>query len=145
MYSDNQHIKEPIGWIMSKLSKFLLGELQHRLADLDISRSYYPLLLIDSRTQMTQQELAYELSCDKVQVVRIVDYLSSKGYVERVIDPNDRRKHQLIVTGKARKVIPEIKNVVNDLLNISFQGFSPEQVDLLYEMLENMERNLISK
>lgn len=75
-------IKEPIGRKMDKIGKMFQSKLQNDLKHLDIDRSFYPLLLIEAGNGITQQELASRLLCDKVQVVRIIDYLSSNGYVE---------------------------------------------------------------
>ena len=81
--SDNP-IKEPIGRRLDKIGKLFLAKLQTNLTHLDIERSFYPLLLIEAGNGLTQQNLAQKLNCDKVQVVRIIDYLSSNGYVQRV-------------------------------------------------------------
>jgi len=86
-------IIEPVGHIASNIHRMFLTILNIYLADVDIDRFYYPILLIEaSKGNLTQQELAGKLGCDKVQVVRIIDYLSEKGYVTRVKNTRDRRK-----------------------------------------------------
>lgn len=138
-------IKEPIGRIMGKISKMFLGNLQQNLSHLDIERSFYPLLLIEAgKGKLTQQELANELTCDKVQVVRIIDYLSLNGYVERIQNPMDRREYELSITDKARKVIPDIKNVIQKVSGIALQSLSQEQIGELHSMLRLIETNLLS-
>lgn len=138
-------IKEPIGRIMGKISKMFLGNLQQNLSHLDIERSFYPLLLIEAgKGKLTQQELANELTCDKVQVVRIIDYLSLNGYVERIQNPKDRREYELSITDKARKVIPDIKNVIQKVSGIALQSLSQEQIGELHSMLRLIETNLLS-
>jgi len=138
-------IDEPTGRIMSKISKMFLANLQQHLSHLDIERSFYPLLLIEAgKGKLTQQELANKLSCDKVQVVRIIDYLSLNGYVERIQNPKDRREYELSITDKANKVIPDIKTVLQKVSGIALQGLSQEQVGELYSMLRLIEKNLLS-
>jgi len=78
----NKILKEPVERIMGKISKMSQTILQDQLCEMDIDRSFYPLMLIEAGNGITQQELATQLSCDKVQVVRIIDYLSENGYVE---------------------------------------------------------------
>ncbi len=98
------YLREPIGRIMGKISRIFLTDLQRNLAHLDIERSYYPLMLIEAGNgNLTQKELSDKLSCNKVQAVRIIDYLSSNGYVERVQNEKDRRKINLEITVKAKK------------------------------------------
>jgi DNA-binding MarR family transcriptional regulator len=110
---------------------------------LDINRSFYPLLLIESRNGMTQQELAHELSCDKVQVVRIIDYLSKHGYVQRVLNPMDKRKYELTITDKAKLLIPEIRKVIDSASIVTFNGLSENQIEELYNILSILEFNLL--
>lgn len=135
-------LRQPIGRVMSKLGKLSLEKAQAQLYHLDINRSFYPLILIDLQQGMTQQELADMLVVDKVQVVRIVDYLSQHGYVQRVMNPNDRRKYQLTVTEKAIKAMPQIKQALNEVTNNIFEGFSSDEIDTIYDMLGRMENNL---
>lgn len=137
-------MKEPIGRKMDKIGKMFQAKIQSDLAHLDIDRSFYPLLLIESGNGITQQELASKLLCDKVQVVRIIDYLSSNGYVERLQNPVDRRKYELTITDKARKVLPDIKKTLETATSVATNGLSESQVNELQSMLVIIERNLLS-
>jgi MarR family transcriptional regulator, transcriptional regulator for hemolysin len=141
---DNTILREPLGRITGKISRVFFGALQKRLSHLDIERSFYPLLLIDDgEGELTQQDLSSKLFSDKVQVVRIVDYLSANGYVERVQNPKDRREYKLHVTDKGRAAVPEIKAVVKELSEIAFKGLSPEKIDELYSTFDLIETNLV--
>lgn len=142
---NNQDMKEPVGRIMAKMGKLYHTKFLAGLGHLDINRSFYPLLLIDARDGMTQQELAHELSCDKVQVVRIIDYLSKNSYVERILNQTDKRKNELTITDKAGKLIPDIKKAINSTSGIAFKGLSENQIDELYKTLTIIEINLLSK
>jgi len=140
----NVIINEPVERIMGKISKMSQDNLRSILSHLDIDRSFYPLLLIESGNGITQQELSRELSCDKVQVVRIIDYLSSNGYVERIPNKTDKRKYELVITEKAVKVIPEIKKAFHELSLVSLKGLSEHQKSELYNMLVKIESNLFN-
>jgi MarR family transcriptional regulator for hemolysin len=137
-------MKEPLGRKMDKIGRMFQVMLQDDLKHLDIDRSFYPLLLIESGNGITQQELADKLLCDKVQVVRIVDYLSSNGYVERIQNPTDKRKYELTITEKARLALPEIKKTLDKVTNIAVKSLSEDQVHELRKMLIIIESNLSS-
>jgi len=137
-------MKEPVERIMGKISKISQDIVQGNLSHLDIDRSFYPLLLIEAGNGITQQELARELSCDKVQVVRIIDYLSSNGYVERTPNKTDKRKYELSVTDKARKVIPNIKKAFDELSAVTLKGLTLKQKNELYAMLTIIVSNLFN-
>ena len=141
----NDILKEPIGRILDKIGKLYQANLRADLSHLDIDRSFYPLLLIESRNSMTQQELARELSCDKVQVVRIIDYLSNHNYVQRIQKQTDKRKYELTITEKSGLLIPEIRKVIDNMSAVAFKGLSEKQIDELYRILSILEINLLSK
>jgi MarR family transcriptional regulator for hemolysin len=137
-------MKEPLGRKMDKIGRMFQVMLQDDLKHLDIDRSFYPLLLIESGNGITQQELADKLLCDKVQVVRIIDYLSLNGYVERIQNPTDKRKYELTITEKARLALPEIKKTLDKVTNIAVKSLSEDQVHELRKMLIIIESNLSS-
>ena len=141
----NDILKEPVGRIIAKIGKLYQANLSAELSHLDIDRSFYPLLLIESRNGMTQQELARELSCDKVQVVRIIDYLSNHNYVQRIQKQTDKRKYELTITEKSGLLIPEIRKVIDNMSAVAFKGLSEKQIDELYRILSILEINLLSK
>jgi MarR family transcriptional regulator for hemolysin len=136
--------KPPIGRYLSGISKSLLHALQNRLIHLDIDRNFYALMLIEEgQGKITQQELSDLLESDKVSVVRIIDYLSNKGYVERVKEPTDRRKHGLALTEKAKIELPEIKQAMEDVIQAAFSGLTAKNITELYNTLSVIKKNLI--
>jgi DNA-binding MarR family transcriptional regulator len=136
-------IREPIGRTMANIGRIFLLEIQQNLSNLDIERSFYPLLLIEAAEgKINQQDLARKLNCDKVQVVRIIDYLSSSGYVKRNKDQHDRRKYNLEITEKARKSLPKIKTVILKTTKKAFKNIPENKVEELYTLLLLMENNL---
>lgn len=136
--------REPIGRIMDNIRLMFLSNLQSQLTHLDIERSFYPLLLIEAENgKMTQQELAGKIMRDKVQVVRIVDYLSLNGYANRVQDATDRRKINLEITDKGRKILPDIRKAMEVTSNIALANIAEDKIDELYKMIRIIEKNLI--
>ncbi|MEE8600548.1 MarR family winged helix-turn-helix transcriptional regulator [Euzebya tangerina] len=91
------------------LSFMLTGRLRalmdQRAAELDLSpMQARALWVMQDPTPMG--ELAEKLHCDASNVTGIVDRLEDQGLMERVIDPDDRRRRNLVVTeeGRARSV-----------------------------------------
>jgi DNA-binding MarR family transcriptional regulator len=138
-------IIEPVGHIANNIHRMFLTILNIYLAHIDIDRFYYPILLIDaSNGDLTQQELAGKLGCDKVQVVRIVDYLTEKGYVIRVKNTRDRRKYGLEITEKAKYCIPDIEKAIQKANALVLNNLSGKKIDDLYSTLKIIEKNLSS-
>jgi MarR family transcriptional regulator for hemolysin len=141
--TEGNYPKEPPGRIMGNISRKFLADLHKNLAHLDIDRSYFPLLLIEAGNgNLIQKELAHKLSCNKVQVVRIIDYLASNGYVERGQKSSDRRKSNLELTEKAKKFLPDIKKAMQQTTRLALKDIPEDKVDELYGLLKKIEKNL---
>jgi MarR family transcriptional regulator, transcriptional regulator for hemolysin len=135
--------EQPIGRMLSIIAKSYLQTLIMNLSDIDIDRNYYALLLIETAEgNITQRELASLLEIDKVTMLRSIDYLSEKGYVERVNNATDRRKYSLVLTDKGRKALPRIKKAFSDVNNIALKGLTKNQVSELNTILLNIKKNL---
>jgi DNA-binding MarR family transcriptional regulator len=136
-------IQEPIGRLMGNISRLYLSNLKKYLSHLEIERSFYPLLLIDEgEGKLIQQDLAAILDCDKVQVVRIIDYLSSNGYVEREQNTKDRRRSNLEVTEKAKNYIPDIQLAIKKTTDLALKDLPQNTADELFNILRRIEKNL---
>jgi MarR family transcriptional regulator for hemolysin len=136
-------INQPLGKYLAGTGRKFLIALNVELRNLDIERNFYALLIIEGgRGKITQQDLAEMLESDKVSVVRIIDYLSGKGYVQRVKDSSDRRKYGLILTPKAEKEIPQIKKAIEEVTQKAFKGITGKKIEELYDTLNIIRYNL---
>lgn len=136
-------IDQPLGRMFSFLGKSYLHLLRNKLQHLDIDRNFFALILIESSEgEINQQQLALLLDTDKVSIVRIVDYLSEKGFVKRVRTSDDRRKHNLVLTEKAKAALPEIKKCISELNQLVFSGLSETQQTDLLASLANIKNSI---
>lgn len=136
-------LEQPLGRILSGLGKSYLHLLRAKLQHLDIDRNYHALVLIESKDgSITQQELAVLLDTDKVSIVRVIDYLSEKGYVQRIPNTDDRRKHSLLLTSKAKLALPEIKQSFTDINATVLKGLTSSQVSELTKTIKKIKTNI---
>ncbi|MEO7424578.1 MAG: MarR family transcriptional regulator [Fibrobacteria bacterium] len=105
------------------------------------------MLAIDEGVgKFTQQDLADILEIDKVLMVGILNYLSENGFVERKQNKEDGRKHRIVLTGKAKAALPEIRKTISDLnrqalseLPANLAENFPEILRLIRGSLENLQ------
>ena len=136
-------LEQPLGRMLSGLAKGYLNLLRAKLQHLDIDRNYHALVLIESKDgSITQQELAVLLDTDKVSIVRVIDYLSEKGYVQRIPNIEDRRKHSLLLTTKAKLALPGIKQSFTEINATVMKGLTSSQVLELTETIKKIKSNL---
>lgn len=136
---------EPLGKTFAFLTRSYVGALAEQLKELEIERHFYVLYRIDqSSSKMTQKCLCQIMGQDKTTMVRTVDYLAAKGFVERVQNSNDRREQFVMLTEKAKKYVPLIKEVFKSLNEAAFKGLSETEVNRFFTTIATIEENLKS-
>lgn len=113
-----------------------------RLAPLDITSSQTKVLMMIGCAGYTMAStIAQTLGSNASGVVRSLDKLEAKGWIERVRSVKDRREVHLIVTPKGQKIIDQIPMYMNDSLNESLSGFSQEEHKTLMNLLSRLTEN----
>jgi MarR family transcriptional regulator for hemolysin len=114
-------LKLPIGTQALILSKMYYGALTKSLESMDIERYFSILYFLHNNKNCCQQMVCDNLKIDKTAMVKIMDYLSKAGLVERKTNPNDRREHFILLSKKGEK---ETKEVVKSFKMIDEKAFS---------------------
>jgi DNA-binding MarR family transcriptional regulator len=99
-----QGATESIGFMLSKVGGAVSARFGEILDEFGlVPRQFFVLNLICQHEGESQQAIAGSIGVAKSQMVSVVDELESKGFVERHVNPIDRRQHALFVTesGKA--------------------------------------------
>src|SRR5690554_6383648 len=96
----------PLGPLFALLTNQYLSVLGAKLSDLLIDRYFYAFWVISNNDgKITSKRLAELTQTDKVFIVRIITYLTEKGFLQRLKHPQDNRSFLLHVTEKGRKCI----------------------------------------
>lgn len=133
----------PLGRFLSLVSKTYFGALTKRLEHLDLERHYSILILVENpEVACTQQYISDYLHIDKASMVRIIDALVKKGFIERVVNPADRREHHIKLTEKAQAIMPEIHKAVEEMNDTAFKGLTEEDRKNLYRCMGTMLKNV---
>ena len=117
---------------------------EHSLAlhGTDLRGSQLSYLLAVCRTPGASQEaLAGLLGVDKSNVARQMTELESLGYVSRRRDEGDRRRMFVEPTDRAYEMRPTLVDIVSDCQRELTRGMSPEEKELLCELIARMARN----
>lgn len=70
---------------------------------------YVVLTALDESPVRTQAALAEAIGADKTRIIPTLDELQAKGYIERHVDPDDRRVRLLSITEPGRKVKDKVQ------------------------------------
>ncbi len=106
------------------------------LAPLELKvRSYSVLSLACGNLAPTQRELAEFLSLDPSQIVPLVDQLESRGLVERVTSPHDRRTKVIMGTDKGQALYAHARKATAEAEDASLKKLSSAEQSTLRDLL----------
>jgi len=135
--------KVPLGRRLGLVAKMYLGAMVKKLEHLEIGPYFMILRIVDnSEGDVTQQDIANACQFDKTNMVRIIDNLSEKGYITRVPKKNDRRAYSIMLTPKAKKILPDIYAAIKDLNKQALKGLTKKEIKSFYEMLDKISGNV---
>ena len=66
---------------------------------------------------------------------RLVDKLISKGFVKRIICPTNRRKIEISITSKGKKILEEMDVVMHSVEDDLLKNFSKKDLEALNQLL----------
>ncbi|MFA6808154.1 MAG: MarR family transcriptional regulator [Eubacteriales bacterium] len=114
-----------------KLSEYGLGT-----SDLAV------LLQISYFNELSQDQISTNIIIDKTSISKITKKLLNIGYIYMVRDKNDKRVHRLGLTLKGQKVIPVLKKVTKEWIEILVKGFKEEEVEMVCSILDKIIENV---
>ena len=77
-------------------------------------------------------------------MVRMIDYLIKKGFVNKIQNPKDRREYFIELTAKATQLMPELYAAIDEVNKAALKGLTKEQQKMLYENIASIQSNLDS-
>ncbi len=90
----------------------------------------------------TIKELAGILGSSHQNVKQILLKLQKKGFVDILVDTEDRRKQRIVLTEKCMGFCQENDDVSNRAMEVIFQGIPEEQLRVTIQTIIQMEENL---
>jgi MarR family transcriptional regulator for hemolysin len=140
------------------LENFELGHLLHDVArlrrtvvdkalkPLGVTRSqWWVLMNMNSfcKEELMQTELAAVMDIGKVALGGMLDRLEANGYIQRVVDPHDRRARLLSLTEKGAALIVHIEHRYSALNRIMLRGFDMADIASMEKLLLQLKERLI--
>ena len=83
----------------------------------------------------TATEIGQHLNLNASTVTGIVSRLEKKGYVARLLNPEDKRSSFIYLTALGDKIIKTIPNLLQDKLTLKLQELQPEELQQLQNSL----------
>ncbi|GET33489.1 hypothetical protein PbJCM13498_23520 [Prolixibacter bellariivorans] len=110
--------------------------------DIEITFEQFAILnLLYSGKDFTQQDLANQMQKNKSIILRQINSLLDKNYVERTRDDQDKRKKTLILTKKGISTLSQTRQLGNKVLDELFLGISENELSVFRHVLEKLMEN----
>lgn len=133
----------PLGRNLVLLGRAYFEVMAKQLEDVGIERYYSVLIVIENCCgTCSQQYISDSLKIDKVSLVRIIDYLIKKQFVQKTVNPKDRRQYDVQLTETARNFMPRVHSTIAATTAAAFKDFSPTEKQLFMQMIDKMYGNL---
>jgi DNA-binding MarR family transcriptional regulator len=127
---------------------FRIGRLHARRADqmmdeIGLYRGQGMLLKYLSRFDgQTHSEIAEKLEISPAAVTKVIKRLEEQHYLKRQPDPKDERISRVFIQPEGLKTIEEINRLFQQLDDVTFLGFSEDELEQLRGFLNRIQENL---
>ena len=136
----------PLGFLVHDVARLRRTVVDKALKPLGVTRSQWWVLVNLSRYSeegMMQTELANAMDIGKVALGGMLDRLEANGYVERRVDPGDRRAKLLALTQAGEDLLVAIEQRAAALNRVMTCDLSPEAIERTEEALQHLKSRLI--
>lgn len=100
------------------------------------------LKYLSENENATQKEIADYLHISAPSVATSLKRMEEAGLVVRLENKEDARKNTLKLTKKGKELFEYAENMFLHIDDVTYNGFSEEEIDLFCSFLERMNRNI---
>jgi DNA-binding MarR family transcriptional regulator len=94
-----------------------------------------------TNSQAVQTDLANHFGKDKTVMLRQLDEMETAGWIERQMDPNDRRRKNLVVTKAGMEVYRKADKVRTKVFAAMVEGVTEKDMNACLKVLHTMNDN----
>lgn len=135
---------KPLGYILGLPLRIFLNQVavEFRNREIELTfEQFIMLLLIDSKGDLIQQNIANHLQKDKSIVVRQMNGLIEKEYVVRLPNRTDKRKKNLILTTKGTEIMNKITELNFEVSSKLLSGVDEDDYLAFGRVLNKIQEN----
>lgn len=132
------------GFMIERTARRMKQAIQKILAEHDtgITADQWIILnLLSEHAPLSQFELAEKSFKDAPTITRMLDLMIKKELVERLPDPEDRRRFQVILTETGRKKHRHTLPLVREIRSIGYENLSEKDLNLLMRIMDTIYTN----
>ena len=102
-----------IAWVHN-LSKNQMKYLKSKIAEYDLDHEVRYVMMIYENPNISQDDLVIMSGQSKGNIAKALKKLENEGYIEREVNPENRRKYMLRTTSKGNELVPKVRQISKD-------------------------------
>jgi MarR family transcriptional regulator for hemolysin len=133
------------GFLLKETSRLYGERFEQRARALGLTLPQCKVLVyLADHEGISQVQLAELTDLEPMTLVRTLDYLESRGWLERRKDPVDRRARRLYLKPKGKPLLDDIWHLIALTRREAFAGIPRKHADLVIELLAKIHGNFTS-
>lgn len=144
MVEDSRPSRLRFGFKFSRLARQWRTTLEQSLEISGLSdATWAPLIHLQEQGDgITQKELAQRLGIDGSSLVRLLDILAQKGFIERQVDKVDRRARLIFLTEAGHAALDDIARVLWRTEQTMLSDVSDAELDAMLDVFSRIADRL---
>lgn len=134
-----KEILREIGMIARALDS--ISNIEFKEYDLTKGQYLY-LVRICENPGIIQEKLAEMIKVDRTTASRAIKNLEINGFIEKRDDQHNKKIKKLFPTEKGKRVFPFIKRENDHSNRVALAGFSEDEVETIFHLLERVRKNI---
>ena len=137
-------LKECVNYLLSVSQNKVFKHFSGLLEEFGLTPAQYGVLnCLWSEGQLSPKQIAESMYLEATTVSGILDKMQKAGFIERSIDPNNRRNVWVVATPKAISIREQVESATAQMNHAALQNLSPdEQAALLKGLAAIIETEL---
>ena len=132
-------LDQRIPFLLSQLGAYVADDFKRRLAPLGAHpRTNAVLVALAGSNGQSQRELSARLGVHRNVMVSLIDTLEAQGLVKRMPHPDDRRAFAVMLTDKARNLLPALEEQSRAMEDDVTAALSADERAALLGMLQRV-------
>ncbi len=143
---EDPYLTRSLGFLLADVSRLVRKRFDQRARALGLTRAQWRVLAqLRRREGINQRDLAEILEIESITLVRHIDRLEAKGWVERRRDPSDRRAWRLHLNDQVQPILDKMREFSEQTRAEALAGISEKDSEELIDRLLQIKSNMLKR
>lgn len=136
--------RKPLGYMLGQSLRVFKSQMvsEFKKKEIELSFEQFVILhMLNSNCDLIQRDIATQLQKDKSIIVRQINGLLEKQYIVRLINKNDKRIKNLILTKNGFEILNQVKAIADEISEKLLTGIPETDLEIFRGVLLKIQEN----